>query len=215
MTEIAETKRSRLDPEQRRRQILRCARSLFTAHGYDQVSIADIAESAGVTGALVHHYFGGKRQIYVAVVTAVVETARDVSMSVVDSTRPLEDRVAATIDAWLNYVEREGDAWLAVTASGNAITDPDIAPLVSEAREVCASRMLRTYAETIAETPATMFVMRSFIDFNEAVSRRWQSGEATREEAHTLLTSTLLQVITEIGHAVDEVDRAGEPVLVS
>lgn len=203
---MAQAKRSRLDPEERRQQILRCARTLFTERGYEGVSIADVAATAGVTSALIHHYFGSKRQLYLAVVRAIVETARDVSTSVVDSTRPLEARVAATIDAWLSYVEREGDAWLAVTANDGAISDPEISALVEDARETCAGRMLRTYAGTLADTPTTRFVMRSFIYFNETVSRRWQAGEATREEAHTLLTQTLLAILTHIGHAVDTVD---------
>lgn len=207
------SKRSRLDPEERRQQILRCARTLFTVHGYDGVSIADIASSAGVTSALVHHYFGSKRELYLTVVRAVVETARDVSTSVVDSTRPLEARVAATIDAWLSYVEREGDAWLAVTAHGHAVSDPEIRALVTEARETCARRMLRTYSELLPETPATRFVMRSFIDFNESVSRRWQAGEATRAETHTLLTETLLQIFTRVGQRVDAVPEAVHPPL--
>ena len=60
------TKFSRLDPGRRREQVLDATNELFAERGYDEVSIEDIAGSAGVTRGLVHHYFGGRRQLYVA-----------------------------------------------------------------------------------------------------------------------------------------------------
>ena len=53
---------SRLDPEQRREQILDAANALFAERGYDEVSVEDIASSAGVARGLVHHYFGGRKR---------------------------------------------------------------------------------------------------------------------------------------------------------
>ena len=57
---------SRLDPGQRREQILDAANALFAERAYDEVSIEDIARSAGVTRGLVHHYFGGRKEVYIA-----------------------------------------------------------------------------------------------------------------------------------------------------
>jgi Bacterial regulatory proteins, tetR family len=34
--------------------------------GYDEVSVEDIASSAGVARGLVHHYFGGRKEVYIA-----------------------------------------------------------------------------------------------------------------------------------------------------
>ncbi len=59
-------KYSRLDPGQRREEILDAANALFAERGYDEVSIEDIASAAGVTRGLVHHYFGGRKQVYIA-----------------------------------------------------------------------------------------------------------------------------------------------------
>jgi len=44
--------------------ILVAARESFTASGYDQASIRDIARRAGVDPALVHHYFGTKQELF-------------------------------------------------------------------------------------------------------------------------------------------------------
>ena len=37
--------------------------ALFAERGYDEVSVEDIASSAGVTRGLVHHYFGGRKEV--------------------------------------------------------------------------------------------------------------------------------------------------------
>src|SRR3954449_6596950 len=55
----------RLDPGQRREQILDAANALFAGRPYDEVSIEDIANAAGVSRGLVHHYFGGRKDVYI------------------------------------------------------------------------------------------------------------------------------------------------------
>ena len=60
---MSSAKFSRLDPAQRREQILDAANALFAERPYDEVSIADIANAAGVARGLVHHYFRGRREV--------------------------------------------------------------------------------------------------------------------------------------------------------
>ena len=57
------SKHTRLDASERREQILEAANMLFAERGYDEVSIEDIAVAAGVTRGLVHHYFGGRKDV--------------------------------------------------------------------------------------------------------------------------------------------------------
>ena len=64
-------KYQRLDPAMRRDQILDAANALFSERGYADVSIEDIASSAGVTRGLVHHYLGGRKEVYVALLERV------------------------------------------------------------------------------------------------------------------------------------------------
>jgi AcrR family transcriptional regulator len=49
-----------------RGEILTAAREEFAARGYDGATIRGIARAANVDPALVHHYFGGKEQVFVA-----------------------------------------------------------------------------------------------------------------------------------------------------
>jgi AcrR family transcriptional regulator len=68
----ARTRRQR-DPEATRHALLVAGTALFAERGYDGVPLSAIAGRAGVNKALVSYYFGGKRQLYLAIVTATFE----------------------------------------------------------------------------------------------------------------------------------------------
>ena len=53
-----------------RSAILESARNAFAEKGFDQSSIRAIAAAAGVDAALVHHYFGTKEKLFLAVLNA-------------------------------------------------------------------------------------------------------------------------------------------------
>ena len=52
--------------------ILEAARRSFAEKGYDNASIRGIAADAGVDPALVHHYFGTKEKLFLAVMNAPI-----------------------------------------------------------------------------------------------------------------------------------------------
>jgi AcrR family transcriptional regulator len=56
-----------------RDRILVSARELFARNGIDNTSIRSIAASAGVDAALVHHYFGTKRQLFTAAIQIPID----------------------------------------------------------------------------------------------------------------------------------------------
>ncbi len=62
----------RLEHDERRAQILACARRLFSERSYAAVSTSEIASEAGVARGLLHHYFGTKRELYLEVVRTLV-----------------------------------------------------------------------------------------------------------------------------------------------
>ncbi len=58
---------ARRDPAATRQRILAAARSLFARQGFDGTGVRQIAHRAGVTRSLVHHHFGSKESLYLAV----------------------------------------------------------------------------------------------------------------------------------------------------
>jgi AcrR family transcriptional regulator len=63
-----------------RRRVLFCAGDLFAEHGFDDVTMADIAEAANVARATVFNYFGSKH----ALVETLTETVIDVFRAMLD-----------------------------------------------------------------------------------------------------------------------------------
>ncbi|OLR94243.1 TetR/AcrR family transcriptional regulator [Actinokineospora bangkokensis] len=74
-------------PTRTRAAVLRAARARFAEHGFAGTTIRAVAEAAGVTPALVHHFFGGKDRLFAeamrlpldpeAVVATVVQGPRE------------------------------------------------------------------------------------------------------------------------------------------
>jgi AcrR family transcriptional regulator len=56
-----------------RAEILASARTLFAARGFGNTSMRAIAQDAGVDPALVHHYFAGKDDLFVAALELPVD----------------------------------------------------------------------------------------------------------------------------------------------
>jgi TetR/AcrR family transcriptional regulator len=51
------------------------ARELYSTHGFEAVSLRQVAEAAGVTPAMIHYYFGGKHGLWIAVLEDYLEEA--------------------------------------------------------------------------------------------------------------------------------------------
>src|SRR6476619_5182442 len=91
----------RLDPRLRREQILDAANALFAERAYDEASIEDIASAAGVTRGLVHHYFGGRKDVYIGLLERLgAQREQDLRPPVGRGTRA---RVADTVSRWLDW----------------------------------------------------------------------------------------------------------------
>ena len=64
------------DSERTKTEIIAAARQLFAARGILAVSVRDVAQAAGVTHGLVHHYFGTKEQLVAVVLgNAILSSA--------------------------------------------------------------------------------------------------------------------------------------------
>ena len=68
--------RRRLDADHRRAAILASARERYAAALFPEVSVADVAARAGASPALVHHYFGDKRALFLAASREELEAVR-------------------------------------------------------------------------------------------------------------------------------------------
>ncbi len=59
---------SRLHLDERRRQLLDAGAALFAEHAFEEISMRQIAEAAGVSKALLYHYFPSKTDLFKAAI---------------------------------------------------------------------------------------------------------------------------------------------------
>jgi AcrR family transcriptional regulator len=185
---------TRLDPEGRRRQIVDAARAVFSERPYNAVSMNDVARSAGVTRGLIHHYFGGKTQLFGAVVQSLAELAP--SLVTTEHNLPLEDMVSIGVDAWLDFVSEHRELALAVGAAGMYPDDPALQGIVHAARDEIVKRIIANLRPATGESPELRFLIRSYLGLADATAREWlHRRRATRQDVHTMLTQTLIALI--------------------
>lgn len=185
--------RRRLPPAERRRDILDSARTLFATRPYAEVSTADIAEAAGVARSLVHHYFGGIRGVFLAVVGEGAAALTDVRTAGPET--PLDERLAHNVRAGLDVIWANRETWLAVMARGAEGSNPEVRDIVEMATARSVERALAVAADVIDDTPAARLALRCFHMFSTEATHAWLDGQATRAQVEALLVATLRDLL--------------------
>ena len=191
---MAQAQRTRLSPDSRRRQILDVARGQFASRPYSEVSTASIAEQAGVTRGLVHHYFGGVHDLYLEVLGQVSIDAVAIPGRIEGLDR--EQRVARNVDAWLDWTEENRETFLALAMHGNTNPDPEVGRLVEAGREAATDRIIEANSDLISDTPGARLAVRGLMAIHQTACGSWLAGEASREQVHALLTSVFLDLLS-------------------
>src|SRR3954454_22190525 len=167
---MSSPKFSRLDPAQRRDQILDAANALLAARAYDEVSIEDIASAAGVTRGLVHHYFGGRKDVYVALLERL-GAGREGQLPP-PAGRSARARVADTVSRWLDWTEANRTIWLATIAHGEDIADPDIRRVVTDLVRRAVALLATFHADIAEDSPRLRYALECWTGLNRAATRR-------------------------------------------
>jgi AcrR family transcriptional regulator len=199
----------RLEPDERREQILTCAMRLFGERPYAAVSTTELAAQAGVARGLINHYFGTKRDLYLEVVHRMVTIPRFAVEQLPDGS--LEDRVTAAVDWFLDGVARNSKAWLAAT--GEVGRDPEVERIMAEADETAADRVLE--ATGLGEAAAhreLRAMVRSYGGMVRSAAREWLvRKDLTRAQVQILLSTTLLALIRDAAPRLRNSDDHGVP----
>src|SRR5438445_9130084 len=95
--------RSALPPggADRRQQIVEAATKVLGERGYTKTRLSDIARAADVTPALIHHYFGSKENLLLAVMAVVQDQLYTTSQGAADEIADPIDRIAVGVDRFV------------------------------------------------------------------------------------------------------------------
>ena len=178
--------------EERRRQLIDLGLDLFGTRPYDEISIEEIAQEAGMSKGLLYHYFPSKRDFYVACVhQAALELRR--------ATRPdprLDPpaQLRAGLSVYLDHVQANL-ARCRAFVSGGIGADPEVTAITEETRRINSENILRGLGVT-EEEPLLRMVVRGWISFVEITAIKWaEAGGADKEELVQILLAALAAVV--------------------
>ncbi|MFF2050430.1 TetR/AcrR family transcriptional regulator [Leifsonia sp. NPDC058194] len=175
-----------MNPGERSDQIVRVAAEHFARDGVAGASMSAIAKGAGVTRALVYHYFPGKEALLDAVL-------RRESGLLLEATRPdpalgLRANVGRALGAYLDFFAASRGGVRELYSPASSV--PTVRELAEANHDVHVTWLLE-YADT-ADTPRTRLALGGWLAFVEFAARQSvDAGGDTRAEVIDLCIATL------------------------
>ena len=189
---------TRLDVDERRRRLLELGTELFARHGYEELSMARIAREAGISKALLYHYFPSKQAYFAAALEQAAGELAQVTQP--DPGKPPVEQLAGSLDAYLGWVERHMGAYDKLIRSVGAV--PEVRALVERVRDETAERILAGLPNE--QTPELRAAVRGWLWFMDGVVLDWvEHRDLDRQRIHGLLLGTLLGAVTASGSPGD------------
>ena len=126
-----------------REAILDAARRAFAEQGYERATIRGVAAAAGVDPALVHHYFGTKHDLFVAVVEFPLNPVEAITALLADEGRPTGEAIVST---FLAVWDAAGDRSPLMALLRSAVSDERAAAML---REFLSTEIFSRFAERL------------------------------------------------------------------
>lgn len=179
--------RARLGAEDRRRQLIGIGLQLLATRPLHQITIDEVAASAGISRSLLFHYFPTKQDYFVAVVR--VASKRLLKRIAPDHDGPAGTQIQAIVTDYVRYIERRREPYVALFRSPGA--DDWVRSIHEETQDALARRVVEALRPRPASNTVEL-VVRAWWSFAEELAITW-TGEA--DALIDLLVETLRRVI--------------------
>jgi AcrR family transcriptional regulator len=192
---------SRLQTDERRRQLLDAGARVFTERSYEDASMADVARAAGISKGLLYHYFPSKRDLFVATLEAAAEELRELTQP--DPALPVAEQLVAALDAYLRWIEEHADSYTQLLES--AAGSDDVRSYMAQMRAGTVERMLEGVVRS-GDPAAVRTALHGFLWFIDGACLDWLANrDLSRDQLRDLL-------VTAFVGAVGAAAQAGPPV---
>jgi AcrR family transcriptional regulator len=192
---VADPAYTRLPVDERRAQLLELSTELFARHSFAELSMARIAEEAGISKALLYHYFPSKQDLFLATLT---EAAAEVSRRTEpDPALPPAQALANSLAAFLEWVDENELADRKLLESAGSV--PEVGALITEVRDRTSARILEGIG---VSTPKARAAVRAWLWFMDGAILDWfEHRDLERSELCELLLGSLAGSLSAAGAA--------------
>jgi len=187
---------TRLQVDERRRQLLELGARLFATHSYAELSMARIAREAGISKALLYHYFPSKQDFFVATLQqGAEEIARRTEPG---PDLPAMEALAGSIDGFLGWIEENEMAYRKTMESVGSV--PEVRVLIDQIRDATSARILEGLGAGHPPPPKLRAAARAWLWFMDGVVLDWlEHKDMSRAEVRDLLLGSLAGSISAAG----------------
>ena len=200
--------RSRLSPEERRAQLIGIGLELLRHRPLHEVSVDELAAEAGISKALVFHYFGSKAELLQAIATAAAEEFIEVTKP--DPSVPLDEQLEQSMRAFVRYVADNQTGYV-MLVRGPASTDDAMRVLFEQTRTRVVDRIIAKLGPLDPLPAGFRLVVRGWVAFAEDVTTTWVDDPSVDEATLLVLLRDSLTRLVELVFA-DPLGRAADPV---
>ena len=188
--------RTRLDPQQRRAQLLDLGVRMLSDTGLDDLSIDLLAEHAGISRGLLYHYFTDKRDFHLAVLRRMADQVIDITAPSGRGS-PLE-QMQESLEAYVDFVAANREAYVAFVRAA-AGGDAAYHQIHEDSRRALTDRIFDpAYADLLAvvglhDDARSRLIVRGWSALVEEMVVSWlrRRADMSRTELLSLLTGAL------------------------
>ena len=194
---MAEPAYTRMPVNERRRQLLERGAELFAEHSMAELSMARIAREAGVSKALLYHYFPSKHDYFVATLQQAAEEVR--LRTEPDPRLPPLEALSASLDAFLGWIEENATAYRKLLVSAGEV--PEVGELIESVRAATSARILvGVGAGPGPPAPRLRAAAAAWLWFMDGAVLDWlEHRDLSRTELRDLLLGTLAGALSAAG----------------
>ena len=188
----------RLPRDERRAQLLAAALEVFTAAGYHSAAMDEISDRAGVSKPVLYQHFPSKLDLYLAVLDTHIDSLVFAIQRAIQSTPDNAKRVQATIAAYFDFIEAEGEAFRLLFESDMNV-EPAVRERLNRMTYDCAAAVSAVISlDTGLPQEAAMLLGVGLIGSAQVTARHWleRDSKLSREQAQTLATNIIWRGIS-------------------
>jgi AcrR family transcriptional regulator len=181
----------RLDVDERRAQLIALGERLFTSYAYSELSMARIAREAGISKALLYHYFPSKQAYFEATLHAAAEDLR--ARTEPDASLPPAQQLERSLDVYLGWIEEHTEAYSKLIITAGEVAE--VRAMVEEVRASTAERILGgVLGDGVPVPPGARTAVRGWLWFMDGACLDWIANgrDLSRDQLRGLLMGTLV-----------------------
>ena len=173
IAEINGKDKGRLPKDERKALLLSAALEVFTAAGYHAAAMDEIADRAKVSKPVLYQHFPSKLDLYLAVLDLHIDSLVFDIQKAIASTQNNADRVKATVSAYFDFINKEGEAYRLLFESDMS-TEPQVHERLNRMTYDCAAALSAVIAvDTGLPKEASMMLAVGLIGTAQTSARHW------------------------------------------